>query len=368
MSHKSRLLLLTPDFPPNRGGVARYLSRFAEHFSDQILVIAAPMNESSLFDVAQPYPIERVSLLFRHLWPRWLKVVALLIKKQDDYDHLVISHAIPFGVAAAIAQFFTKKPYTLIVHGMDIRLAINHPRKRKLLGFALKNAHRVVANSQALSKELEQLFSLTNVVVVYPGIIPINNVPRSTSDDVFRLLTVSRLVQRKGQDRVLKALSLLKSTHRLGKIHYDIVGSGPTRSKLEELIAQLHLEQKVTLHGDLNDTMLSNMYAQSDVFVMPVKDDPIDKEGFGFVFLEAALYRVPSISTKMSGIDEAVVDQQTGILIEDGNIEALASAIESMVNHPEKRKQLGQAAYERTVTEFTCQKQFAKLESAFLYE
>ncbi len=361
------LLLVTPDFPPNRGGVARYLSAFAAHFSNRIMVVA-PIVTLQEETGAVSYPVIRQSLLFRFFWPRWLKTTFDLIRRRSSYRYVITSHVLPFGVAARVAQWITNKPYVVIVHGMDLRLALTSSQKKRLCERTLQNAYLVVANSNALAQELQQRFHLKNILVVYPSIDPsqaISSKPESTSL-VFRLLTVSRLVERKGHDRVLTALAMLKLNGTLTSFQYDIIGSGPMQSALEQLVMELDLGSHVHFLGDVDDTALRNAYLNTDVFIMPVKDDPIDKEGFGMVFLEAALFEVPSISTNMSGVNEAIIDGQTGLLVLDNDLEAIAQSIALLAKDPVYRRTLGLNAKERTLREFTSDVQFGKLDPYLL--
>ncbi len=121
----------------------------------------------------------------------------------------------------------------------------------------------------------------------------------------------------------------------------------------------------VVFHGFVDDEKLQEMYSSSDVFVMPIKEDKFDKEGFGMVFLEAALHSLPSITSKISGVDEAVLHEQSGILIEKDF--ELEGAIRKLVSDSEYRMQLGEFAKSRAMSEFSKEVQMKKLRS-ILYE
>lgn len=359
------ILLITPDFLPSRGGVARYLGLFAEYFSKRIRVVASPIENLTTtipsIRGGDSYLLERKPLLSKRIWPRWITSVLLLIRESKSYRCVITSHVIPFGTAAMVAKRFTKKPYIVITHGMDVRLALRS--KKSLTSRVLANAYLVIANSNALAQELQQEFNLKNILTIYPSVDPkfISGAANTTSE-IFTLLSVSRLVDRKGHERVLQALTLLKMNGSLTVFRYVIIGDGPMRNALETLAIELDLGSRVVFKGDVSDEDLRDAYASADVFVLPVKNDPIDKEGFGMVYLEAAAYGVPSIATCMSGVDEAVIDQETGLLVDDGNIEALAGAILTLSNDAAVREQLGAAARTRVMTEFTPQAQFSKLE------
>lgn len=345
----NRLLLLTPDFPPDRGGVARYLELLVEYFSPRIHVVTT-------------------GLLFRWMWPQWMASVRLLIQRQTEYDIVITSHVLPFGTAMWVASWITHKPYVVMVHGFDVRLAARRPFKRIIATHVLRHARVVVANSNALANEVARTFRVPLPLTVYPCVEKnVLDSPRlqpwqkRVTDDKINILTVSRLVARKGHSQVLMALSQLKQAGKMPEFRYTIAGEGPMRQTLEELAGQLHLDE-VEFRGKVSDEEKNQLYARADFFVMPVIDDPIDKEGFGLVFLEAAKFSVPSISTNIEGVDEAVLDGETGLLVAPGDPGALAQGIERLATDQELRAQLGQQAQRRVETEFTCQKQFSKLE------
>lgn len=359
MSEK-KLLLITLDFPPNEGGVARYLRAVVEHFKSRIEVLADPHQAWSTFDPTAGYPIYRAQLLSRILWPRWLKTVKYLWSYRQQYDVILVSHVLPIGSAVWLAKKFTGDPYVVFVHGMDIRLAMSSSRKRRLATKVLKGAQLVVANSQALARELARDFGIHEILVVYPCIPPIPAIP-STSQTPFSLLTVSRLVERKGHTHVLNALAYLRGTGELMDFVYHIVGEGSMESSLRSMVETLGLTSYVVFHGKVADEERQKLYEQAHVFVMPVSQDLVDKEGFGLVYVEAAAAGVPSIATRVEGVDEAVIDGQTGILLESQDEQQLANAILTLARDSNLREQLGTQAREHAKT-FTCDLQMSKLD------
>jgi phosphatidylinositol alpha-1,6-mannosyltransferase len=176
----------------------------------------------------------------------------------------------------------------------------------------------------------------------------------------LHLLTVSRLVPRKGHTFVLEALQRLKGEGK--SVEYKIYGDGPELSHLRSLVSSYGLETFVTFQGQVSDQTLLEAYRWADVFVMPVKEDGKDKEGFGIVYIEAAAQGLPSIASCISGVDEAVLDKETGILIAPGDVDALCEAMRDAIIHPEPWRLYGQKAKERARREFVAQEQYKKLE------
>lgn len=340
------ILLITHDFRPKTGGIARYLGLLSDFFEKDMVVVS-----------------DEHELLARFFWPRWIKSIGLLYRTRHTYRHVLVSHVLPFGTAAFCTSFFTGKPYSVILHGMDFALATQSWFKRFLTKLVLSRADHVFVNSQVLFKELRCFQKgIASIHVVYPPVVFRSKQQKLPTDKTFRLLTVSRLVERKGHRRVFEALDQLRKRHALPEnFRYDVVGEGPGRASLQEAVEQLNLSRLVEFHGLVEDEQLGHFFANADLFIMPVVADSLDKEGFGMVYLEAACYGVPSVATNLSGVDEAILDGQTGLLVKDGDIGALANTLKRCMDQPGLRKQLGSQAKERALKEFTPEQQFLQI-------
>ncbi|HLD18080.1 MAG TPA: glycosyltransferase family 4 protein [Patescibacteria group bacterium] len=357
------LLLLTLDFPPRLGGVARYLEAGARIFHDRIFVVAPPEPESEAFDKGASYPVERVPLFSSRLWPHWLPILSILWKKRKTYELTLTSHVLPVGTATWMLKPFTHRPYIVCVHGMDLGLVKQHPWKRVLAKRILRGARVVVANSQVLAQEVYQDFHVSSLVVyptVHETLLPGVEALSRPQDGTTHFLTVARLVERKGHLRVLQALSVLR---RSGvSFSYQIIGDGPFEKTIRESILQLGLDSMVTMRTKASDADVRDAYAASNVFVMPTVGGEADREGFGSVYLEAAAWGLPSIASALPGVNEAVFDGETGLLVPDGNADALVQALLRMITDESLCRTLGKAAQQRALAEFRPEEQWAKLE------
>lgn len=348
-----RLLLLTLDYPPKRGGVARYLSEMAEYFGEEMTVIDD-------------------GLLFKFFWPKWLRAFWPLIKHAWRTDVVVTSHILPLGLVCLIWKRLTKKPYVVILHGMDFALARRNEWKQNLTRTILREAHVVVANTENLAREVLGFVRPREIDVIYPclsaelveharGFERDASVGAHDEQKPIRLLTVARLVPRKGHLEVLEALSLLRHEHRIGPFRYVIVGSGPSAVTIENRTDELKLTDVVEFIRGADDEELIRQYEQADVFVMPTEHMGKDIEGFGTVYIEAAAFGLPSIATDVPGVNEAVLDRQTGLLVPSSAVHELADAIELLAGDPALRYKLGNAGRERALAEFVADQQFVKL-------
>ncbi len=326
-----RILLPTLDDPSSHGGVARYIDAIAKTFSNVRVVFVD------------------IKHLTRFFWNAY-----------HEYDELWVHHVLPIGTRAWMYRMCGGKPYVIFLHGLDFDLARRNVWKRWLTRRILRNAKNVVTNSHALANEVALFASIPDPLVVYPCVddalvaAACTILPSHYPLIPLRLLTVGRLVERKGHLTVIEAI---KDDDRFS---YTIVGDGEMKEEIQQKIREYALEDRVQIHGNVDNVALANFYMNADVFVMPSHKSASDREGFGIVYLEAALFGLPVIAVRQPGVDEAVVDGETGVCIEDA-VAVLQSTLRHMVTDPTRVGEMGLRGRERVLAEFTREKQFGRL-------
>ena len=174
-------------------------------------------------------------------------------------------------------------------------------------------------------------------------------------------LFVGRLVARKGVDRLLEALALLRD--RAWRL--EIVGFGPERDPLERRAAELGLADRTAFLGRVSNAELVAAYRRATCFVLPATlDERADTEGLGVVLLEAMSYGVPVIATRRGGIVDIVDAGSTGLLVEDEPA-ALAGGIAALLDDPERRRVLGRAGRARVRERFGWDSIVDRLEAVY---
>ncbi|NQV11801.1 glycosyltransferase family 4 protein [Candidatus Uhrbacteria bacterium] len=338
-----KMCTLTIDYPPAKGGVARYTEEVCRFFGDDMTVLT---NEEHKF--------------MTDGWPGWIGALQLLLDREDDV--LMVHHVLPLGIVAFLNWRRNKVPYVVFLHGMDFELATRNSWKKFITKIILKRAHTVVTNTKYLANEVKS-FSKIEPVVVYPmpGIMADGESGMGNGESgVLSLISVGRLVERKGHQRVLQALA--KMPHMHDRLHYKIYGGdGAYRSDLEELVSELDLGDVVEINVDAADNEIKQSLSSADLFVMPTITTQGDREGFGIVYAEAATFGVPSIASRIPGVDEAVLDGETGLLV--GSDDELADAMMRLIQDHEFRGKLGAAARARVESEFTHDAVFAELKA-----
>jgi phosphatidylinositol alpha-1,6-mannosyltransferase len=287
--------------------------------------------------------------------PGRLQIIKAMRRVAKKGGEVLVSHIYPFGTLA----FFAHVPYSLIFHGMDFDLARRNWWRGLLSRFIIRGAKNVVANSLALAREIADFASIPLPIVASPCVsdemiracASFHRV-KKTSGPII-LLTVGRLVERKGHARVLAAMRNIPS------LEYHIVGDGPFRESLEAMVEDSGLKSRVQFFSSISHEELPRYYQNADIFVMPTISSPVDREGFGIVYLEAGLFELPVIASDLPGVDEAVLDQVTGCLVKSDD--ELSRVLSELAGDSSLREKLGQAGKERARCEFSKEKTFAPL-------
>lgn len=382
-------LLVTLDFPPNLGGVAAYYYNVCKNLpADKIVVLAPPQEGAQDFDSQQKFTIIRkntlnnlplskprgISNIFkiftRFKWMTIIKDINETIKNHK-IELLQIGQVLPLGTLAMVCQSSKKIPYIFYAHGLDITLPQTFKRKKILLKKIIKHAKAIVANSHWTKDELTNLGAdPSKVTVVYPG--PNLSAEQSSEWEIEEikkehdlkdkkvLLTVGRLVERKGHDMVIKALP--KIIQAIPNVIYLIVGNGPRKAHLEKLVNQNSLRDYVEFISNVDQNSLAALYQICDVFIMPSRQLANgDVEGFGIVYLEANMFGKPVIAGQSGGVPEAVVHGQTGILVNPTDIEQITQAAVKLLNNQAYAAKLGTQGLERVSSQFDWPSQVDKI-------
>ncbi len=174
--------------------------------------------------------------------------------------------------------------------------------------------------------------------------------PRVASEPV-RVLTVARLVEKKGIEFAIRAVAIAREKHAV--IRYDIIGDGPLRSWLEKLITDLRVNDIVTLHGAARNQAVRERMKEAHIFLLPsVTAQNGDQEGTPVSLIEAQACGLPVISTRHSGIPEVVLDNESGYLVAERDTNALAEKLSILVENPRLCSQFGACGRKHVEAQF----------------
>lgn len=273
-----RLVLVTTEFNPVRGGIGRFLYELYRHLPRALII-----NDPELIK------------------PHWLwSVIEIGWRARRARGAILhINHVLPLGTVALILKILTRREYIITLHGMDYFMASAQPRKRWLMNRILRAATLVTVNSKTFAETVEQEIGV-KPLVLYPS-LP-NSSVKSLLPKSGRplLLSISRLVERKGVDTLISAMPYLPDCDLI------VAGDGPDRGRLESLARSLSLEDRVRFVCWVDDTKKAELFARAHVFVLPTRIQGPDREAFGIVYLEAQAHGVPVVAGEGIGVLEAL--------------------------------------------------------------
>lgn len=198
-----------------------------------------------------------------------------------------------------------------------------------------------------------------SVAAIFPGIDPEAFDPRRTSrrEGGAHIVGLGRLVRDKGFDIAIRAMDLLRGIARL-----TIVGEGPAEAELRDLVKTLGLESEVDLVGRVNDQRRRAILSSADIMVVTSRH----MEFFGMVAAEGALSALPVVASRVGGLAEVVVEEETGILVPAESPESLAAALIRLSVDPELAARMGRAARERALQLFSANAMVERYEELYL--
>jgi len=266
----------------------------------------------------------------------------------------------PCGVNALFLKRSLGIPYIAYCHGEDITLTARFRFQPGLRTHIYMSADMVIANSDSSRRLLRKIgVPDERIRKITPGVDfnVFRPAPRSAEliaryglDRCSVLLTVARLVPRKGHDTVMQSVVRLRKD--FPRLKYLIVGKGPEEPRLRQLAAELGIAQNVVFAGLVPQHELADHYRLADVMVMPNRAENGDMEGFGMAFLEASATGKPVIGGRSGGASEAVRDGITGTLVDPDDVEDLTAAIHALLSQPRLAETMGKAGLDRARSDF----------------
>ncbi len=368
-----RLLVVTNDFPPGIGGIEDYVARLLHHLpaSTTAVVLAPPHPGAPAYDRQFRHDVRR--------WQRWpmlptpglsRRVVQLV--RQERPDVLVFGAAMPLALMAGMVQRASGVPVVAFTHGVEPALAAVPGG-----GVALRSIARHAAAMTAVSRWaesrlrsalgpqawIELLPSGIDAERFHPGVSGEGVRMRHGLADRRIVVCVSRLVRRKGQDQLIRALPGIARQH--ADVRLVVVGGGPDRRRLDDLARSAGVSERVVFTGPVPYDDLPGYLAAGDVFAMPCRArlGGLDTEALGAVFLQAAGVGRAAVAGSAGGAPEAVLHERTGLVVDGWSTSDVAAAISRLLSCPDDARLLGARAARRVHQELTWTQMALRLES-----
>ncbi|MBD3425613.1 MAG: glycosyltransferase [Candidatus Omnitrophica bacterium] len=377
---KPKTLCVSSEFPPVKGGIATHVYNLWSRLPVKRVAILTSRPPGVDYDSQEGMDITRKTYpLGTDIVSRTVRALMVIwhVIRQNSIRNIKRNHCaqvLSAGVGALLVKMVKGTSYVVYMYSADILEFSRTFLTRWIMEKVLRQSEHVIANS-----------IFTRSLLVSHRLVPPDAITVSTpavDTDMFNpakgdngvkekygipqgkkvLLTISRLAERKGHENVIRAFSKIRKD--FPDTVYVIVGDGPTRPILEELIQREQLEGHVILTGEIPLDKLVFFDNACDIFIMTPRyiKEKGDVEGFGIVFLEANACGKPVIAGKSGGVVEAVADGETGILVDPEDTEQIKRAIITLLEDEEKARALGERGLRRVKEDFNWSTRVKELE------
>ncbi len=354
-------LLVTNDFPPKIGGIQSYLYELWRRLpADRFAVLTIDHEGAASFDERQDFRIRRLSVPMLHP-KRAMRKAIESYAAEIGATHVVLDPVFPIGLIGPRLSL----PYSLIVHGAEIRVPGHLPVLRRLMRRSISGAELIIAAGDYPARETRRISGADTpeVVVIPPGVdinrfhpfeVEERRIARSkfgVSPSALCVVSVSRLVPRKGFDVLIKGAA--KFHAQFPTLEVVIGGAGRDLKRLERLVERYRAP--VRFLGLVDEADLADLYGCGDIVAMVCRDRwfGLEQEGFGIVFLEAAAAGVATIAGASGGAGDAVTDESTGIVVRHpSRPKGTATALARLLTSAGLRHGFGVAGRARVETDF----------------
>jgi phosphatidylinositol alpha-1,6-mannosyltransferase len=353
-----KILLVTNDFGPRTGGIETFVIGLLERISDhEVTVFTSQQGDTSEYDQQwfEKFGVRVIRDRSKILLPSWR--VSRAVKEvvaSHNIEIVVFGAAAPLALMSSALRKSGVKKVIALTHGHEVWWAKIFP-----FNFAIKRIGKSVDHltylgeftRQAISKALTDK-SAKEMVKIAPGIDTAHFIPQPDAmqkrkelglQDKKIIISVGRLVHRKGQDKLIEAMPDV--LRKIPNAHLLIVGEGPYKNHLEKLVNKLSIKENVSFAGRIMYDRLPSYLSAADLFAMPSRSRffGLEVEGLGIVYLEASACGIPVLAGNSGGAPDAVLEGVTGLCVDGTNVAEIASAVIEICSDAERASHMGAA-------------------------
>jgi phosphatidylinositol alpha-1,6-mannosyltransferase len=343
------VFVVTNDFPPRIGGINYYVDQFMRRFpAGTVTIFSSRYAGWQGFDASYPHEVIRLETEMMLPSPAVRRRLHDELRRRHP-DVVVFGATWPLGHMGPAIRRKLGIPYAGFTHGLELTGALV-PGLLRHIG---RQASLLTAASRWARTKLEGAFGWRGRMGVLPSGVDADRFHPEVSDAGVRvrhalgdapvITCVSRLVPRKGQDLLIRALPSI--ARQCPAVRLLIVGSGPYEKSLRALAAGTGVADRVVFSGAVSYDELPAYFRAGDVFAMPcrVRWFGFDVEALGAVFLQGAAVGRPVIAGATGGAPETVKDGETGFTVDPTRVEPLAEAILTLLRDPARAAAMGRA-------------------------
>ena len=361
-----KILCVTNDFGPRAGGIETFIIGLIERMpKDSVIVYTSAQDKSEPYDQQwlDNYGVEVIRDKARILLPT--PGVAYCIRaliKDRCIKTAFFGAAAPLGLLAPVLRRAGITRIIALTHGHEVWWSKVWP-----FTWAMKSIARNVDHLTYLGEFTRRAISRTinssaqsAMVKIAPGIDTDHFAPSDSSElksqlgitDKKVIVSVGRLVHRKGQDVLIEAMPQILS--KIPKAHLLLVGEGPYRQYLQKRAKDLEIDSHITFIGRVMYSDLPKYICLGEVFVMPSRSRlaGLEVEGLGIVYLEASACGLPVIAGNSGGAPDAVIDGLTGVVVDGKDQQVIATSIVNLLEDQEKAREMGRKGREWVINQW----------------
>jgi phosphatidylinositol alpha-1,6-mannosyltransferase len=350
--HAGKLLVVTNDFPPRRGGIESFVFSLCEGLRDQVVVYTARMPGSAGVDRRAAYPVVRDRSRMLLPTPRVARAVRAVVR-EHGCDRVLFGASMPLGLLTGRLRATGVRRIVGLTHGHEVWWAAV-PGARQLLRRVGREVDVLTYVSDYCRDRIAGALrpeDARSMVRLAPGVDSQMFTPMVDGAPIRRrwgieanqpvVVAASRLVARKGQDVLLEAWPRVLTDHPRAVLL--IVGDGPARRRLARAAAHARLASSVVMLTDVDWREMPTVYAAGDVFALPCRTRlrGLEPEALGIVFLEAAASGLPIVVGNSGGAPETVVPGETGYVVDPRSVRDVAGRICALLADPEAASAMG---------------------------
>jgi glycosyltransferase involved in cell wall biosynthesis len=293
---------------------------------------------------------------FLHLTKQCIEFIESLEREIDVIHGHFPTRAKLSAVATAEHQ---EIPCTVAAHGLSDLFT----GQKQWMQRVFKRVDRITAISKYAQNTIRDLGIKTPTDIVHMGVRPEKFKPDEETVDQ-RLLTIARLVKKKGIKYAVDAVSKLEKEYP--NLEYHIIGTGEQEEELQEIIDERGLEDRIKMLGFVDDQQLIRELNEAAIFVLPsIIAGNGERDGIPVALMESMAMEVPPITTNVTGIPELVDNRTNGVVVEPRNTTELIDNLNHLINNPEMQRKYGEAARQKVLAEFNSKKEAQKLVETF---
>ena len=359
-----KVLFVTNDFPPQSGGIETFIAGLISQLPKDSVVV----HTSSQKDVMQQEKydqeiFEKLGALVVRDRQRILLPTPSLRKRvlgtvhAHGIDTVVFGSSVPLGLLASSLRKQGVRKMVAITHGHEVwwsKVPIFSAILRRVCSQVdvityLGNFTKRAISRVIRASDREKLIHLppgVDIDFFTPGEKPEYLLDRYHLEGKKIILCAGRLVQRKGQDVLIDALSILRQRDQ--NVHLLIVGAGNYEKALRMRVEKLNLNSSVTFAGRIEYHELPDHFRLADIFASPTRDrfGGLEVEGLGIVYLEASACGIPVLAGNSGGAPDAVQDGRTGLVRDGGSVEIIAETLQELLENHNLRSEMGKQGRE----------------------